>query len=127
MSRLCHVLKRRATTAPFFALSNVESLEVGWEAGVSPSVVDANKITFLKVSSNFFQPLVSFSSFSLLGPNLSLFLSSIDLARRWMPSNMEEVLLTGWGFVASLAGRAICLSCRSRHHLLIFLSIVELC
>jgi hypothetical protein len=88
------------TSAPFFVLINALNLSVGPEAGVSPSVELAKRMIFLSVSSSFFHPFEHFSSnSSSVDANLSLFLSSRDLARRLLPLAMvsDVVLDDGCG------------------------------
>ena len=74
---------------PFLVLSSAIILGVGVSAGVSPSFVLANRMTFWKVWSSFFQILSSVGVFSSsVGANLSLCWSSMVLAKRLIPSAM---------------------------------------
>ena len=129
MSGVCHCVKRHVAIDPFLDFRRVTSLGVGSCAGVSPSVVPANRMIFLNVGSSFFQALISVSSFpfsSSAVANLSFCWSSIVFARRLIPSASWE----GVVWVMSGVVGWMCVSCVLFHHVVLSLSVaivLEVC
>ena len=94
ISAVCHCVKSRVASGPFLVLRREISLVVGSVAGFSPSGELANRITFLKVGSSFFQTRSSpFVSASSAVANLSFCWSSSVLVRRLMPCAREPSLV----------------------------------